>query len=180
MHDPAALLLRALNQVDTLIAVTTTESQHDPTPCGEYDVTALIDHLAIIARRIATAAEPGEHPDIGAGTAWSDARARAGAAIDSSAPDAIAGLPFGRRPLKAASTAYVGELTTHSWDLAAALNRRDLLDESLGEAAATIVRTRIPVAPRHQMPFAEVVQVPDDAPAYDRLAGWMGRDPGAW
>lgn len=58
MHDPAALLLRALNQVDTLIAVTTTESQHDSTPCGEYDVTALIDHLAIIARRIATAAEP--------------------------------------------------------------------------------------------------------------------------
>jgi hypothetical protein len=29
------------------------------------------------------------------------------------------------------------------------------------------------------MPFGEIVPVPDDAPAVDRLVGFMGRDPAA-
>jgi hypothetical protein len=29
------------------------------------------------------------------------------------------------------------------------------------------------------MPFGEIVPVPDDAPAIDRLVGFMGRDPAA-
>jgi hypothetical protein len=28
------------------------------------------------------------------------------------------------------------------------------------------------------MPFEAEVPVPEDAPVYDRLAGWFGRDPG--
>jgi len=27
------------------------------------------------------------------------------------------------------------------------------------------------------VPFGAVVEVPADAPAYDRLVGWLGRDP---
>jgi uncharacterized protein (TIGR03086 family) len=180
MNTPAALLKRALDQIDTLVAVTPTESQHDPTPCDEYDVTALINHLVVIANRISAAAAPGGHHGVPADPGWTSAGARARAAIDDADPEALADLPFGRMPLRAGFAAYVGELTTHGWDLAAALGRRDLLDESLGEAAAAIVISRIPAGPRDEMPFAEVVPVPDDAPAYDRLAGWMGRDPGSW
>ena len=132
MNTSAALLKRALNQIDALIAVTTTESQHDPTPCDEYDVTALIDHLVVIANRITAAAAHGGHHGVPADTDWTGAAAHARAAIDDADPEAIADLPLGQMPFKAALATYVGELTTHGWDLAAALDRRDLLGRGPG------------------------------------------------
>ena len=37
-------------------------------------------------------------------------------------------------------------------------------------------RAKVP-AEREGFPFAPVVEVADDAPSYDRLVGWYGRDP---
>jgi len=82
-------------------------------------------------------------------------------------------------PAHAAFGVLFGELSTHSWDLATAIGRPDLLDQALGAKAAASVTARIPEQPRKGMPFGPVVTVAPDAPPYDRLAGWMGRDP-AW
>jgi hypothetical protein len=62
-------------------------------------------------------------------------------------------------------------------DLAAATGRADLLSDDLGTRALAMVTARIPRSPRAHIPFKDVVPVPGNAPVYDRLAGWMGRDP---
>jgi uncharacterized protein (TIGR03086 family) len=78
----------------------------------------------------------------------------------------------------AAIVAYCGEVTTHGWDLATAIGRTDLLDDRLADFSAAMARRFVPADPRGgEVPFAPVVPVADDAPPYERLAGWMGRDP---
>lgn len=39
------------------------------------------------------------------------------------------------------------------------------------------VLEQLPAAGREPLPFGSVVEVPDDAGPYDRLVGWVGRDP---
>ncbi len=60
---------------------------------------------------------------------------------------------------------------------AAALDRTSLLDQVLAAACLGPIRSFLPAEPRDAMPFAAVVPVAEDAPAYDRLLGWYGRDP---
>jgi uncharacterized protein (TIGR03086 family) len=149
---------------------------HAPTPCTDFDVTQLVQHLAVIADRVTTAITPASAQP---STDWEQARGQLRPLLDSAAPDRVVDLPFGRMPLEAALGVYVGEFVTHSWDLAAAAGRADLLGDDLGTRALAMVTARIPRSPRAHTPFKDVVPVPGNAPVYDRLAGWMGRDP-AW
>lgn len=174
------LLTAAVTQFDELIRAVPTASAHGPTPCPDYDIAELTAHATVVIDRLAQTLGA-EHPDHDTIPVWTSARDRAIEAIaaTATAPGMTVTLPFGMMPAQAAYGVLLGELTTHGWDLAVAIKRTDLLDQSLGAAAATMVSARIPEQPRDGMPFGPVVPVASDAPPYDRLAGWMGRDP-AW
>lgn len=184
MTDNAHYLQRALDQIDRVIAQVPADALAAPTPCDDYDVTALINHLTVVANRLTAAASDGPAqapaPEPEAIARWETAHDAVTAAIQAANPATMAHLPFGQMPLDAAFAVYVGEFTTHGWDLAVALGRSDLLDDNLAEIAVRQVTARIPDAPRDRTPFGDVVAVAHDAPAYDRLAGWMGRDPKPW
>ena len=176
--SPGHQLTAAIAQFDNLVRATPNASAHDATPCPDYDITDLIDHVTIVIGRLVDALDasptaPATEAD------WTSARDRARAAIARVDPSTAITLPFGTMPAYAAFGVLIGELTTHGWDLAAAIGRPDLLDQVLGAEAAASVTARIPEQPRDGMPFGPVVTVASDAPPYDRLAGWMGRDP-AW
>jgi uncharacterized protein (TIGR03086 family) len=176
MTDNAALLTQAVDQANAVIVAMPADQAHAPTPCTDFDVNQLVQHVTVIADRVRTAIVPASaQPSV----SWEQARGQLRPLLRTAAPDRVVDLPFGRMPLDAALGVYVGELVTHSWDLAVAIGRRDLLSNDLGMRALTMVTARIPRAPRTQSPFKDVVPVPDNAPVYDRLAGWMGRDP-AW
>jgi uncharacterized protein (TIGR03086 family) len=174
--DNASLLAQAVDQADVVIAAMPASKAHASTPCTDFDVTQLVQHLAVIADRVSMAVAPASaRPSM----SWEQARGQLRPLLDSAAPDRVVDLPFGRMPLDAALGVYVGEFATHSWDLAVAIGRADLLSDDLGTQALAMVTARIPQSPRAHTPFKDVVPVPGDAPVYDRLAGWMGRDP-AW
>jgi uncharacterized protein (TIGR03086 family) len=182
--DNATLLRRALGQVDALVHAIPPEARHAPTPCPDFDVSSLLDHLVVIADRVTTAAAG---DTVSPSSANSDAVSRWRATLerltsdmDAGDPTSVVELPFGRMPLSAAYGVFVGEFTTHGWDLAVAIGRQDLLDEDLGVATLAMVMARIPAGPRDRTPFADVVAVSADAATYDRLAAWMGRDPARW
>lgn len=178
MTDIAAVLAQAVDQTNSLVKAVPDDDTHAPTPCTDFDVTQLVEHLAVIADRVATAIAPERHAPTA--STWDDACTLLRPLLSVVDPDRVVDVPFGRLPLGAALGVFVGEFVTHDWDLAAAIGRTDLLDDGLGQHALALVTARIPREPRTHTPFGEVVPIPSDAPVHDRLAGWMGRDPARW
>jgi len=87
--------------------------------------------------------------------------------------------PFaGTSPLaEAVDRFYTADVFMHSWDLARAGGRRPQLDEDF---AAQMLQGMRPIEAmlRESGQYGPAVPVPDDAPAVDRLMGFVGRDPG--
>ena len=72
----------------------------------------------------------------------------------------------------------VMEYLTHGWDLAVGSGQPVPYTEA--EAAEVLARAEGTLPPQYRggdMPFGEIVPVAADAPAIDRLAGFMGREP---
>lgn len=111
-------------------------------------------------------------------------------------------LPWATQPGGAALVMYAGELSVHTWDLAKATGQQPAWNDAAVEPAYAWIKQGLPAegrrayydAARTEMeaagitpddgpfggpPFGEVVPVPDDAPAIDRLVAWQGRNP-AW
>jgi uncharacterized protein (TIGR03086 family) len=67
----------------------------------------------------------------------------------------------------------------HTWDLARATGQsRPLLPEVAERGLAFMTAMLTPE--RRGKAFSPEVAVPDDAPVYDRLAGYAGRAVGSW
>lgn len=186
--DPRPLVLRAVEQATPLVAAVTGSDLDHPTPCTDWTVRDLLAHLVAVERRVAHIVRGGHPFDVPSQVtgieddrwldAWQQAATDLRAALDE--PDVLertVAHPLGSFPAPVALGVYAGELATHGWDLAAALDRTSLLDQGLAAACLGPIRAFLPAEPRDAMPFAPVVPVPEDAPAYDRLLGWYGRDP---
>lgn len=186
--DPRPLLFAAVDQLLAVVDATPADALDRPTPCAEFDVRHLLGHLVAVLGRITHVARGGHFSEVPsmvldvpdedvAATARERTVALRAAWSDDAVLDRMLVLPFGTVPGRAAAMAYVQETTVHAWDLATAIGRTDLLDDRFAEAAFGITRRFLPREGREQVPFGEVVDVAEDAPAYDRLVGWLGRDP---
>ena len=71
---------------------------------------------------------------------------------------------------------YTGEISTHTWYLAAPRDRRRAGTTRWSPALAAVHR-RLSARRGPGIPFAAPVAVPDDSPAIERLVAWQGRDP---
>jgi uncharacterized protein (TIGR03086 family) len=97
---------------------------------------------------------------------------------DDAVLDAVLRLPFGTLPGRAALATWVGEVTTHTWDLAVATGQTPAWDDAVVAVGLTAIRGKLPSAGRGPgIPFADAVPVPDDAPPVELLVAWLGRDP---
>jgi len=86
----------------------------------------------------------------------------------------------GQVPLRGYADQQITELAMHGWDLARATSQDAPLDPALAEHALNWSQPML--RPEHRGPgqgFGAEVPTSRDAPVYDRLAGWFGRDP-AW
>jgi uncharacterized protein (TIGR03086 family) len=187
--DPRVALLRAADQAVAVVGLVTPDRLAAPTPCAEYDVRHLTGHLVAVLRRIAYVAGGGHAFDVPSivldvpEDRWAAAAAANAAGLraawsDDAVLDRVLRLPWGEVPGRGAAMAYVQELTTHAWDLAAALGRPDVLDPRLAELALVAAHRYLPAQPRGgPIPFEAPVEVAADAPPYDRLVAWLGRDP---
>jgi len=68
------------------------------------------------------------------------------------------------------------DLLAHGWDLAQATGQTHELPEDLAEHALNFARTQLATQSRAGR-FASAQPVPDDAPAIERLVGFLGRQP---
>lgn len=186
--DNLDLLERSLQQMSTVIGAILLEQSGMPTPCAEWDVRELVRHVTTKDLRNFAAAIRGETIDWQApagdlGPNWqaqfdeaSMSLLEAWAGVD---PDEIVKLPTGGEgPLRARADQQIAEMCVHAWDLVHATGQQIDLDEEPAERALAWSKATLrPEARGPGKPFGEEVAVSEDAPAYDRLAGWFGRDP---
>jgi uncharacterized protein (TIGR03086 family) len=181
------MLVLALDQTQAMIDTIGGTELDLPTPCAEYDVRTLLGHLLTVVQRIdlaLTGNDPLSIPTVTTGVSdfagsFKEHRTRVDETLaDDSILGRICKLPWATLPGAGAIAAYTGELTTHSWDLAKATNRTDLLDDKLAEYCLPLVQQFIPAETRGgHVPFGPVVQVGPEASAYDKLVAWEGRRP---
>ncbi|MBW8486115.1 TIGR03086 family metal-binding protein [Actinomadura parmotrematis] len=160
-----------------------------PTPCGDWDVRTLLNHLILWSGRGEDAARkrapegPGEEHDFTVGDGWADAFAAqalrtARAWDDAAAWDGDTSLTGASPGMPAAVIGGMvfGEWILHGWDLARATGQDAVPAPALVEVAYAGV---LPIAEmaRQYEAFGPEIAVPEDAPVLDRLLGATGRDP---
>jgi uncharacterized protein (TIGR03086 family) len=162
----------------------------DPTPCAEWDVAALVRHLVIGNRLFAgvLAARPvspqvlqeelGSHgPTLLPG----DVEGSVAELVEAfGRPEVLArpvAIPVGTVPGAVAADIRVVENVVHGWDLATATGQQPSYDDADVEAALAFSRRAMDIVPEGRRPFADPVDVAEDAPVLDRLVALLGRRP---
>lgn len=154
------------------------------TPCAEYTVRDLLNHLflvvinfqALAARQPADFSSTRDRVTDG----WRDRFAEeTGRLIEAwSDPDALEGVsPVMGMPQPVVGGMVLLDLAVHGWDLARATGQDFTPDPAMAGELDALVRQLAPQA-RQMGVFGEPVPVPPDANGFDRLLGLTGRDPG--
>ncbi len=185
--DPEVDVLEGvLAKTAGLLAGVEADQRSLPTPCADYDVAALMDHIVGWAQVFAAGSTGTAFPPDPAGYHCGDdpageLRVAAADIVDGWAThglDRTVKVTSGESPGQMVFTMTLMEYLTHGWDLAVATGQAVPFTED--EAAVTWRRAEgmLPDEYRGEgMPFGPVVAVADDAPTLDRLVGYMGRHP---
>ena len=186
MAEPRVLtdLARALAATDAVAAGIAAAQWSSPTPCTELDVRAVLNHL-VSGNLLFAAIIQGEPPPDRNADHLVDDPATAFRCASEGLREAFARpgvletiytAPFGTAPGAALAHVRVVEVLVHGWDLARATAQPAAFPDDVAERALAGVKQRLTSRPAGPgAPFAAEVPVPDDAPAIDRLAGYLGR-----
>lgn len=194
-HDLRPQLAAAQRWVCDLVAGVRPDQWDRSTPCDEFDVRALVEHLfgvELRTRRYATHRDVGDSPfavpltgdDPVAVAAelrsLSEASAQAWATWSTDDLTTLqVTVPFGTVPGLAAVGIMASENVTHGWDLAVATGQEAEADPGVAEPLLAIMQRALPPAgAREGVPFGEPVQPSPDAGPTERLANWTGRTRG--
>ncbi len=204
--DPRSHLAGAVRTATQVVSALTPDQYRLPTPCEGMDVGALAEHTVMALRRVACAGRdlpleewPIDASDVPEG-GWADALTDAAHDVQSVwTDDALLArpttLPWGSFPGGEVLDIYANELVVHAWDLASATGQDPEWDPTVLEASLAVMHSQLPLADRTPIweevfagvpegvelepPFANAVDVADDAPLIDRLVAWNGRTPTA-
>ncbi|MFE3105865.1 TIGR03086 family metal-binding protein [Nocardia tengchongensis] len=188
-RDPVVdLLEQAIAQMGDIIAVITPDQAAWPTPCEDWPVRRLIDHVIGQILRDFTVSARGEMPAWGApaeavGDDWAaEFATRAQPLLDqwrTADLDRLVPGMGGEAPLRGRADQQIAEFAMHAWDLTRATGQGRALEPDLAEHALAWSRQVLKPEYRGQgRAFGPEWPIAADAPAYDRLAAWFGRDPG--
>jgi uncharacterized protein (TIGR03086 family) len=185
---PVDQLAHVLDIAEPLVAAVRDEQWAAPTPCTDWDVRALVDHLVAgnllfagiltgrttvdDARRTAGVDRLGDQP-VAAYRAAADAVVAAFAR-----PGVLAEtftVPFGTVPGAVALHLRITEVLVHGWDLARATGRAPAFPDDVVEQELEFTRGALAMVPADRSPFAPPRTAGDQASAIDRLAACLGR-----
>jgi uncharacterized protein (TIGR03086 family) len=165
------------------------EQLHDPTPCTEWDVEALLDHIVATVRGYTTIATDGridyEHMRV------PDLAGRVVAAYDENVAAALAawGRPgvldepcehvLGPMTRGDALAFHHADLLVHGWDLRVATGQDATIDPDAAAIAFEAMTSVTPITPevRAAGAFAAELVVDPAAPPAERLLAFCGRTP---
>jgi uncharacterized protein (TIGR03086 family) len=180
--DLLASFDRAAVACSSVIAHVTAAQMDDPTPCPEWSVRQLLNHV-IGGTKMFASMQTGEGPvdraadhvggDPAAAFQTTVAHLRDVFAAPGALDRVVAG-PFGEQPARVLVIMRTSEMMVHGWDLAKATGQSTDLDAEVAEECIESFR-RLRASGRGAGVFADAQPVPDDALAADRLAAIAGR-----
>ncbi|MGY0489436.1 TIGR03086 family metal-binding protein [Streptomyces sp. WG-D5] len=173
---------RVQDAVATLVRTTAPDQFGAPTPCKDWTVRDLLDHLVwenTVWGGLAKGTPPtgGGHTDNHLGddhiAAFATAASRAREAFHQ---PGMLERSFGPGPGRRVVEQLLIELLVHGWDLATALGRDRDLEPDIARAALPVVQDIYGDLPRTTGgSFALPQPAPEHAPALDRVAALLGR-----
>jgi uncharacterized protein (TIGR03086 family) len=186
--DSIAMCQQTLDAARKVIGGVKQDDLAKPTPCSEWNVRALVNHMigvnyaftqALAGKKIETG---GETPDlVGDDPAASYAKASRGALEAWRAPgalDRILSLPPGDVPGSTGINIFMTDQSVHTWDLARALGKEHAIDTDLVEVSFEMLRQILrPEFRATGGPFGPEVPCAADAAVQDRLLAFTGRNP---
>jgi uncharacterized protein (TIGR03086 family) len=178
--DPLVAHQRAQDTFAGVLASVSPDQLSAPTPCSEWTIGDLIDHVIggneLVGPWGGSPDEPAARPD----NIVAAHRAAADAAHEIFArPDAMSTtftLPFGEVPGQVFIGMRTSDVLTHAWDLAAATGQSTDLDPEL--ATEQLAAVRAFVGPQFRgpgMPFGDEQPCASERAVADQLAAFLGR-----
>lgn len=184
--DLAELHQRALDATGAYVAAVAPDQWHLPTPCHEFDVAVLVNHIVagnlwvqpLVSGR--TIAEVGDRLDgdvlgddpVAAYRASAD---EAGKAFSRAGVlDAMVAVSYGPVPGAVYAGHRVIDVLIHGWDLAVATGQDATIDADLVEGCREVVEPQAELLAGTGV-FATDVEVPAGADAQTRLLAILGR-----
>jgi uncharacterized protein (TIGR03086 family) len=179
--DPVELFRRATARAATIMDAVAPGQLTAATPCPQWSVQQLIDHMTGSTDYL-LAALAGERPPARRGATVEDYRAGAAAVLEALArPSALerrcmSPLDFEWSVGEATAGTFMDNLV-HTWDLATATGQDPTLDADLVDACVAMFLPDMPERGRAAGIVGPAVVVPADASPQDKLLGAMGRRP---
>jgi uncharacterized protein (TIGR03086 family) len=174
-------LARAIASTDAIVRDITPAMLAEATPCAEWDVRSLINHVIgqlgslegkVRGTKPVHAAAPGALPEgdqVGERPLAAFTDAASGALDSFDSEDAL-------KRAGPTLTAIAADVFVHGWDLARATGRRVEFDDELAEHFLAFVHRGITDENRSPF-FGDATDAPEAAPATVRLIAFLGRDP---
>lgn len=187
MADLVELFRQSTNHFGDLVDSIADDAWHRPTPCADWDVRALVNHVVgeqlwaphlLAGVTIAGVGDRydgdvvGEDPK----ATWRAAIGPSMQAFEEADLDGTVHLSYGDEKAEEYLVQMLTDAAVHGWDLARAIGADEAIDD---ETAALLLEhwTKLEALVRGSGVFGEKVEVPDGAPAKHKLLGLLGRTP---
>jgi len=175
--DSAETCLGVLQQV---LHTITSDDMSRQTPCAEFNVAQLTQHLLNSITVIGDAVDAKLPPYDETDSVERQISAAAGSVLGAWQRHGLNGMVM-VGPNEAPAAVMAGvlsiEFLVHAWDYAVAIGREVDVPDSLAEYVLGLARSIITPAGRTKDGFHPPVGVPEDARALDRLVAFTGRNP---
>ena len=195
MPEPVEMLRKTTLRVKEVVANVGQSQAQDPTPCAEWDVRGLLNHL-IGGLEFTAGCIAGSPPNIRPADADSSYLDEPDVAVlieayhtlldrvlrSGSEPGALDGVVttpnFGDMPVSQIFVGTTMDQFIHGWDLAKATGQDTTLDPDLVEFAyGMLVSGGFADMGRHAGFIGPEIPVPTDSSPQDKLMAYMGRQP---
>ncbi len=194
MPDPVEMLRKTTIRVREVVANVQQSQAQDPTPCAQWDVRSLLNHL-IGVLEFTDGCIAGAPPNIRPAEADSSYIHEPQVATlikayhtvldrvlqSASRPGALDGVVsapnFGEMPVQQILIGTTMDQLIHGWDLAKATGQDTALDVDLVEFAYGMLTSGFAEMGRQAGFIGPAIEAPADASQQDKMIAYMGRQP---
>lgn len=181
---PVAAFAEVTDALAELVDAVTAQQWSAPTPCTEWNVQQLVEHVVAGTRTFAVAlgAELPELDSDATPESLKDSYRTSTAALvaafeEPGALERLVQAPIGEVPGAVALHLLTIDNLAHGWDLATAIDQKPLFDDATVEHEIEFAQGLLQQTPTGPgAPFAASRPAPEDAAAIDRLAALLGRE----